>query len=112
MKKSVKQSLIDCFLMNRPAKRPRRKVRRADGRPAVPIRKVRSPITQAALEVLRLRRGEALPVGTIVQTMEFRHPGILKGTKRERYNQVHSSLSRVMEVRRDKGRFWLEASPL
>lgn len=44
---------------------------------------------------------------TIVNTLDFRYPGLLQGDYRTKYKIVHRALSRVLEVQRKAGRFWL-----
>lgn len=108
---TVRESLEKYIRRRRPPRRPRQKARTIDGRRVTPIRKVRSKVAHAALEVLRLRRGEGLSVGAIVSAIDNRHPGLLQGNYRSKYKVVHRALSRVLEVQRNCGRFWLPDAP-
>ena len=104
---TINDSLTKYIRLRRPKPRKRRKTRSFDGRRVTPIRKVRSRIAHAALEVLNLRRGESLRVGAIVSAIDNRHPDLLQGDTRFKYKTVHQALSRVLEVRRKSGSFWL-----
>lgn len=70
--------------------------------------RVRSPLGLACWDVLNRRRGYGFTVTTVISLIEATHPGLLQGNQRTKYKLVHQALSRIAEVNRRKGKFWLD----
>lgn len=71
------------------------------------IKESRSKIAQAAWIVLNRRRGEAMTTRVVMASIKRTQPDLLKGDAKARYKVVHRALTRLEDVMRDKGRFWL-----
>ena len=71
------------------------------------IKQSQSAIAQAAWFVLNRVRGEAITSQVIAVLIQKDQPDLLKGDLRAQSKAVHQALSRLDDVLRDNGRFWL-----